>query len=300
MKKLALISSHCDTNEKLEILKNNINLFKNLGIDTFVVSSIKIDVDCDFLFITKENPILSWPERAISCFNEFYHNDKILSISSVIEDYGWASLYQIKKIMNFASTYDYQFFYFLIYDLKIDDKIIDDINNNLINIVYPRKDFGTSKIYPSSLHFAIFNKAKLRLFSNLINKETYLKLGAAFAEDYIHNTSVALGLNHSDHVVCDLIQATNFDKVYNCSSMEDYKLFFNKDNGNFKVLLYEIKSNIKITINNDTYITSDPMFLIETEISCHDIENISIECNGIVNSYINEFNKLSKNHIFVR
>ena len=42
MKKIALISSYCDTEKKIEILKNNILILKKIGIDTLVISPITL------------------------------------------------------------------------------------------------------------------------------------------------------------------------------------------------------------------------------------------------------------------
>ena len=67
MKKIALISTFCDTKEKQNILKENIIKIKNLGIDVMAISPIEIPYDitklCDFFFYTKENPLLKWPVR---------------------------------------------------------------------------------------------------------------------------------------------------------------------------------------------------------------------------------------------
>ena len=61
MKKIALISTFCDTEEKQNILRENILKIKNLGIDVMAVSPIEIPHDivslCDFFFFTKENKI---------------------------------------------------------------------------------------------------------------------------------------------------------------------------------------------------------------------------------------------------
>lgn len=297
MKKLALISSHCDTEEKKQILESNISLLKKLGIDTFVISTIKIDVDADFLFFTKENPILTWPERGIVWYKDFYINDRILSVSSTIDDYGWASLYQIKKVMEFASTYDYDVFYFLIYDLNFDEKIISDINNNLINLIYPRKDFGTEKIYPSSLHFAIFDKRKLKLFSDLIDKNSYIKLGTEFAEDFVHKCCIAMGMNHSEYPVTDLIQVNNFGSVLNYSFSENYKFFHNNDENNFRILFYDIISPISVNINDLSYDIFQNMYLIETEIKVNEITRLSVVCDNQESNYIDSTYRKTRNHI---
>jgi glycosidase len=43
MKKLALISSFCDTEEKKNVLTENLDILKNLNIDTLLISPIQSD-----------------------------------------------------------------------------------------------------------------------------------------------------------------------------------------------------------------------------------------------------------------
>ena len=42
MKKIVLISSYCDTQEKINILSENIKVLKSLGLDTLVISPITL------------------------------------------------------------------------------------------------------------------------------------------------------------------------------------------------------------------------------------------------------------------
>ena len=57
MKKIVLISSYCDTEEKINILYDNIKILKGLGIDTLVISPVTLPKEIievsDFVFFTK-------------------------------------------------------------------------------------------------------------------------------------------------------------------------------------------------------------------------------------------------------
>lgn len=297
MKKIALISSYCDSIEKLEILNTNIRILKNLEIDTFVISPIKIDVDSDYLFITKENPVLRWPERSIAIWNRKPYQDKFIKKVTYTDDYGWASLYQIKKIMDFAVTYDYDIFYFLIYDLNIDEKIIDDIKSNIKNITYPRKNFNNNSQYPASLHFSIFDKEKLKIMSELICKETYLKSG--FAENFIDKCASAMGMSYSTNLVTDLICVTEPEKIFNQSKSKNYGLFFNKDeNTTFKLFLFDFKETISVQINEKVYeITQDDSFL-DTELKYDEIQKIIIQSHWEIIDYTDHYNNIVKSSIY--
>lgn len=292
MKKIALISSHCDTQEKIDILNSNIKTLKSLNIDTFVISSIKIDIDCDFLFITKENPILKWTERCTVFWKTLNYYGKMLRFTSFIDDYGWASLYQIKKIMEFASTYDYDIFYFLIYDLNMDEKIIEDINSNIFNIIYPRKDFTTDIIFPSSVHFSIFNKENLKIFSSLLNKEVYKKIQSGVAEDFVHQCVNSMGLQHSNYPVTDLICISN--DLFNQSISEKYEFFLNKDEeSNFKIFLFRTSDELTVYINDEIYKISQNQ-LLETNIPCKNLKLLKIENSEGVIDYTEKYNKSNK------
>ena len=69
LKKVALISSFCDNQEKIDVLEKNINIIKNHGLDVIVVSPFNLPEyltnQCDYFFITKDNPILEWPTRSM-------------------------------------------------------------------------------------------------------------------------------------------------------------------------------------------------------------------------------------------
>jgi len=298
LKKIALISSHCDTQEKIDVLNQNIKKLKSLNVDTMVISTLKIDVDSDFLFITKENPVLRYPERCIVAWKTILYNNQNLKLTSAVEDYGWASLYQIKKVMEIASTYNYDIFYFLIYDLEIDEKIETHISDNEVNFIYPRKDFKTDFIWPSSLHFAIFDKNKLKMMADLIDKNSYMKIHTGFAEDFVRQCVLAMGMDHSKHVVKDLIQAVNMERIFNSSLNKSYKLFFNKSDSNMKVLFYDNDKLLYLHLNNETYVIEKNIELIQSNVGCHDLINFKVTESENVDDYLPIYNSKTRNHIY--
>ena len=107
MKKLALINSYCDTWEKLTILLQNVTKLKSLGIDSLVYSPVPLPREVtdklDYVILTKENPIINWPERGIIHWSHVTPNHKTILI---LPDYGWASFYHYKKLMEYGSTLD--------------------------------------------------------------------------------------------------------------------------------------------------------------------------------------------------
>jgi hypothetical protein len=295
MKKLALISSYCNDDNKLNILKKNIQVLKSLDLDVFVISPIKIDVDCNFFFQTYENPILNWPDKAISLWRTIPYEDKTIKLQPILKDTGWASLYQIKKMMEFASTYEYDLFYLLIYDLEIDDVLISDIKNNVSNTTYPRQDFNNPKIiFKSSFHFSIFDKEKLIEMSNLIRLEQY-KNEDGFAEDFIVKWTKQINMNVSNHVVKDLVHIELGD-VFDLSIDKNYKFFINKEqNKKFKIFIYDFHKPIDLKINeNFLRITKNPTF-VEFPLNCEEIKTISLKCENNEINYSHFYNEITRN-----
>ena len=139
MKKIALISTFCDTNEKIQVLLNNVKILKSLGVDVMGNSPIPFDSTLtsyfDFYFQTKENPVLTWPDRVMAHWKIYKDSfGKETKMVRGLKDYGWAALYQIKKLSEIALTFNYDIFYHVTYDLYIDSKIIEDISNNEFKI----------------------------------------------------------------------------------------------------------------------------------------------------------------------
>ena len=67
MKKVALISTYCDTQEKLDVLEKNINNVKTCGLDVIVISPIflpeNIQKKCDYFFLMKDNVNPIWEDE---------------------------------------------------------------------------------------------------------------------------------------------------------------------------------------------------------------------------------------------
>ena len=173
MKKLALINSYCDTWEKLTILLQNVKKLKELGVDSLVYSPVplprEVTDQLDYVILTKENPIINWPERGIVHWSKLPSNHQI---TLILPDYGWASFYQYKKLMEYGSTLDYDYYFWFLYDLNIDSVV----ENTLIS---PKDKlfFKSTKATSSQVGaiFASFNKENLNKIHPLFNKLDYIE-----------------------------------------------------------------------------------------------------------------------------
>lgn len=297
MKKLAIISSYCDNQEKKETLINNVQTLKNNGLDVLVVSPLPIQVDCDFLFITKENPILGPGEKACSYWWILEYENHQIRLNQHYNDYGWASLYQIKKGLQIANTFNYDIFYLLIYDLIINDDIINEINLNKTNIVFPRRDHNNNFISPSTFNFSIFEKNMLTQIIEKINYDEYISV-YGFAEDFIDKWSDELNLERSKLIVEDSID-NHLDFVrFNYSRTEQYKLFIgNDDNRKIAVFIYDLNTSIILNINDKEYFLDKNQNLISTDLPEKEIFNITITHKKELLDYSDIFNKIVWNEI---
>ena len=212
MKKIALISTFCDTEEKQNILQETIITIKNLGIDVMAIGPNFIPIKqeiidlCDFFFYTKENPLLTWPVRAHTQWYQMpISENKLATLHRAFYDYGWAALYQTKKLSQFALTFDYDIFYHLIYDLEIDSTIISELQSDKTNFVHPRiNPLWSEEIWETTLHFMVFDKPMMEKIEQEITLDNYLGTNG-MAEGEVLKWVQKFNLEISTHPIKDKI-----------------------------------------------------------------------------------------------
>ena len=248
-KKVALISTFCDTPEKLKVLEKNIDNVRTCGLDVIVISPIfipeNIQKKCDYFFLMKDNRILDWPERAMFAWKHIVLDDKTIKITNTYPDYGWAGLFQVKKLSEIALSFDYDYFYHMIYDLKFDETVVEGLLSEKECDIYSSKRDNT--IWKAGLHFMIFNREKLKTFIEYITLENYLKHskgGDAFF--WLQNLINKVNFNIIDTPVEDEIFVYKNIDFLNLSPINGLKFFIENDDdkdSTIKILFYD---------NNDT------------------------------------------------
>ena len=243
-KKVALLSTFCDTQEKLDVLEKNINIIKGYNIDVIVISTFSlpehINKLCDYVFITKDNPILEWPVRGMYAWRKMNINGTIHEIARAYSDYGFAGLTQIKQLSTIALGLDYTQFYHMIYDIKIDENVIDGFNSNRKCSVYPSK--RDDNIWTVGLHYMMFDRPSLTKFIQYITMEDYLsvKNGDAFA--WLHSIQHKVNyMIESTPIEDEIYYYKNYD-FFNMSPIKDFKFFIEKNGeklANIKLYFYD-------------------------------------------------------------
>ena len=192
-KRVVLISSYCDTKEKIDVLINTIKVVKSYNLDVMVNSPLPLPSDvinmCDFYLQTKENPLLNWPEKSVMSWARYVGKDREIVVKRSVIDYGWAALYQTKKLSEYALTYDYDRYYHIIYDTEIDDTVVSTFLSDKKCNFFP---FHEHKV---SLHLIALDRENLLKFSNLITFDSYLKFNC-IVENWLYNTLINSDMNY--------------------------------------------------------------------------------------------------------
>lgn len=254
MKKLALISSFCNDETKINVLVRNMEKLKEMNFDILLISPIHLDIEvtkyCDYYFFTKDNPVYSWPIRGWNFWRTFYMDGKHIKISKTVSDYGWASLNQIKQLNAIALNLEYDYYYHIIYDLKIDDTIIKYFLEPKNKLVFPSKRGET--IWNVGLHLMIFDKSYLKIFDNHIREESYNSiLYNESVFDWLSKVVNIIPLQIAEDAVEDEIYIYENEDIFNYSTEESFKFFIDKNDKTLepiKILFYDVRTNLKLLL----------------------------------------------------
>lgn len=302
-KKVALFSSYCDTQEKIDILEKNIKVTKSYGLDVIVISPFNlpenITKECDYFFITKDNPVLDWPEKATYFWITHTVDSKEYYLTSTRPDYGFAGLNQVKQISEIALNLGYEQFYHMIYDLKIDDNVISGFRSDKNFSVYPSKRGET--IWAVGLHLMIFDVDNLKKFISEIDREDYVASGSPDAFVWLHNLNKKIGFNIEQTPVEDEIYYYENNNFWNQSPIENLRFFIEKDvekSSNIKLFFYDEfqPKSIKLTIDNlSNDLTIKGGEIIDLGFNEFDIKNVKIEYESVVYDLTETIKKIKFN-----
>jgi len=207
-------------------------------------------------------------------------------MSKTYADYGFAGLTQIKQLSQIALGLDYNQFYHMIYDIKIDENVIEGFYSNKTNNVYPSK--RKDDVWAVGLHYLIFNKENLKNFISHINLETYLgvKNGDAFA--VLHSLQNTLNYVIEKTPIEDEIYYYENTDFFNCSPIEGLKFFIENDDENpssIKILFCDVigEKEIKLKIGEiETIHTVRSLYLIDLGFDKFNLQPVTIESDNVI------------------
>jgi hypothetical protein len=300
--KIILISSYCDNEEKISVLESNIRTLKNLGLDVMLNSPIdipnRVSSLCDYYIRTKDNPIIDWPIKSVSVWSEYRCDGKKIIMNRCLPDYGWANIHQVKKLSEYALTYDYEYFYHIIYDIKIDDTVLSCILSDVECNFYHFHEHWVS------LHFMLFNRKNLVSFISGLNINEYIEfcgIAETWLKNYLENSDLPYKVD--DCYVDDHILFHNGVDLFNYSGFSEFRYFIAKnamENNSIKIYFYGVKNHIdlKIHLNSTTkiYEISD-RDIIDLELSRDDMISVIIEYNGLIEDITEKIRSITHNNI---
>lgn len=261
-KKVALISTFCDTQEKIDVLEKNIKLVKEHGLDVIAISPISLPESvtklCDYFFFTKDNPVLDWPLRAMRSWVYVDIEGQKRKVSRTYPDYGFAGLTQVKQLSEIALNLGYDQFFHMIYDLKIDENVIEGFNSNKDFSIYPSKRGDI--IWQTGLHYMIFNRENLKEFISQISLESYMSEKDSDAFEWLRILKEKLPYTTETTPVEDLIYFYENLDLFNYSPTDKFKFYVEKNDETaepIKLLFYEMKGQeIKVKVNDKVEIVN--------------------------------------------
>ena len=304
-KRIVLISSYCDTKEKIDILINTIKTIKSYNLDVMVNSPLPLPSDvinmCDFYVQTKENTLLYWPQKSVMSWVRNTDKDKEIVIKRALIDYGWAALYQTKKLSEYALTYDYDRYYHIIYDTEIDDTVVSTFLSDKKCNFYP---FHEHKV---SLHLIALDRENLLKFSNLITFDSYLKFNC-IVENWLYDTIVNSNMNYKIELekIDDLILFHKDENLFDYSDINGLVFFIVKDvvnNDEVCLYFYNNKEKINVLINVDGVETSYDISnrdIVNLGFKPYDIKNVLISYDGISSDITEKIKNIIHNVIEIK
>lgn len=274
MKKLALISTFCNTPEKQSLLENNIDQLHELGIDTliFTPKSIlpnRIIEKATHCIVTKENPIPPLSEKMRINWNvpisKLDITHQLLNL-----DYSWASINQFKRLLNYGSNLGYDLLYPMIYDIKITPELKDIINSNLSNHFFSNIRPGKKHFFKVSYIFGSFTpKIAQQISQRFTRKEFYTY---SSAERYLAQIQQDLNLPIHNYVIEDLHFEHEYDSYFNISPDKNLSLFidttrvfknstFVEDKNEIALHFSNVLQPTEVVINNLKFVVKEEKIL---------------------------------------
>lgn len=253
-KQIILISSYCDNEEKISVLINNIKKIKNVGFDVAVISPILLPNEIislsDYVFFTKENPILDWPIHSMYGWKIFKVGENSIKIWETYPDYGWAGLTHVKRLGEIFLSDDYQTYVYIIYDSILTEEHFELIKKGHEGIVFPSK--RGNDVWKVGLHLMIFDKDMLKRVITRINLKDYLSYRDFDAFAYLHNHIVKpLQLEVAKEPIEDQIFYYEKVDILNHSTDDSIKYFISAPDEyveEVKIFFYDIKDSLEVNL----------------------------------------------------
>lgn len=302
MKYINSISTYCDTEEKKQLLIENINFFKKHDIESAIISPLPIPEDIQkrvkYCFITDYNPIFDWPIHAFLFWQIIKIGKTNYKLSTTKPDYGWTTVSHIQKMGHILFNHGYENVIFSIYDSDIKDSHMDEIKSNVSNLLFPSKrdkDFWKVGIHLMCFNYEYFNK-----FNEKIYLKDYLSKNLG-VQPYLKDKLLNDDFNLIDIPVEDKHYKFENEDFFTYLSNSGVKYFISSsEDEEISIVIYNIQNykNIKINVNDNIFNLKDLKDgLLKTGIKREEVFKIHFENESVIDDITEKFKLIKNNHI---
>lgn len=276
MKNIVLIQSHCDTEEKIKYLKNNISKLREFDLDVLLFSHIPLSQEIiglvDYFIYDKTNPIL-WDERR----HYFWWNVDGYKMETTIPDYSWTVFNQIIKSYNLIQNEKYKYVFIFNYDVIINDELKKYFKTPQ-NSIFKHSKSQDNPAPPVEFGVGvIFFVLELNLLRDLVvqlDKKNYSDNWNLIAEEYLMSKLKKIGVTEvSNVIVKDFFHRTN--DIFNLIDNKYFNIFVD----NQKLLKFRIEKKIDIDIS---VIVNDELIKLQTPVLYFDNTVEKLNTFGVI------------------
>jgi len=261
MKKLILISSHCDSPEKLKVLKTNLEILKKFEVSILLYSTVNLDSEIlnyvDYYFFNTNNPIDQG--RSLLFWSEKNCDGKKIKFHRFWRDHTFSVFTQMKFLINFSEFLGYDLNYFIFYDLVITNQVSDFIKNQNKESFFAFQALENEELIVNDCATQLFCVSRSKILD--LNKSFSWEESQKFEciEHFMADLASKLEiLINRDFIVEDHIyQMRNWiDDWYNYSPWKEFKIYFSKNLDYPNVgscIIHDVKGDLEIftRINED-------------------------------------------------
>jgi hypothetical protein len=265
MKDIAVILSHADTEDKIELLEESVNYLLNQGKKVLISTHIKIPEHIfdkvDFVIYDKENPLIRYDEY----INGFNVVNVWLSFPGYSQEFPieFNHAFAVHKLIlnacSVAESNNFDTIHFINYDYVIKDSKVLDHHNTMLNfydvINYDWVGFGASHRENISSSFFSVKLNKFYEKIKLINsREEYCKFGTPVYEEFLFNICKQDFLIHylpisnifENNIIAAKSIMDNF--VINLDDGTSLSVYLSKENDDYYIFISNQKIR-KVIIN---------------------------------------------------
>lgn len=258
---VVIIVSHADTNEKVDVLKQCIDVVKDQGYDVILTSHIPVPDhimdSIDFLVYDKKNPVIDTGENSTTFWLAFdgYSQQYKFRIN-----YSYSILRLIKNAISLSNINGFEISHIINYDYIILDKLLLNNHCDILkekDVIFYQQDGIDGTICPGVYSFK--NDKVIELFKDINSSDKYFSYGITQFENFLYHNFTKLNYQQesmsklAEKNLLDLINLNSKFSVENevDGHVEKTLIFISKENDDYYIFINtNIEIEVEISIDN--------------------------------------------------